>query len=192
MPIALCALFTLAHSTTATAQTPDEPLVQSEEPGTIVTRLLVPAPEHEVRALLEDPEAFARFTPDVEGLEVQARGRCKLLMFDSRGLFDTLHYSTLRCPSERGWRETLFESEDFTRYDADMQLESVPGGTNIIYRLSVGLDLPVPDIVISRNVKRSAKLTMQAVREIFLRAAPEPLPSPPNPVAEPSSPQPLH
>ncbi len=167
----------LVFSSTSLAQSPDEPLVQREEPGVIITELFVPASEQEVLALLNDPEAFSRFTPDVQGIRVQPRGRCKLLDFDSRGLFEPLQYSTLRCPSSKGWRETLLSSESFTRYDADLQLRPVTGGTNITYKLSVGIDLPVPDLVISKNVKRSARLTMQAVFDLFTRPS-EPAPVP--------------
>ena len=166
---AACALLMLVSAPRSWAQTPEEPLVQSEEPGTIVTRLHVPAPEHEVRAVLDDPRAFMQLTPDVYSLDVQPRGKCKLLRLDTRGLFEPLQYSTLRCPRVGGWHESLLESDSFTRYDADMQFEPVPGGTNIVYRLSVGIDLPVPDMVISKNVKRSARLTMQAVRDLFAR-----------------------
>ncbi len=168
----LCVLAGLSLSAGALAQTPNEPLVQTEEPGTIITRTLVPATEAEVRAILDDPYTFVGFTPDVQSMDVQARGRCKQLSFVSRGLFEPLHYSTQRCPSAGGWRETLLESDSFTRYDADIQLLPVAGGTHIIYRLSVGIDLPVPDLVISKNVKRSARLTMQAVRDLILRRAP--------------------
>lgn len=165
----MCASIACACAATAGAQTPDEPLVQREEPGTIITRLLVPASAEEVRAVLDDPVAFGGFTPDVLSMRVEPRGRCKLLSFDSRGFLEPMRYSTLRCPSAQGWSETLFQSEDFTRYDADMAFEDAPGGTLITYRLSVDLDFPVPDMVISRNVKKSAKLTMQAVRELLVR-----------------------
>ncbi len=165
-----CALLGLSCAASpAFGQTPDEPLIQTEEPGTIVTRLLVPATEAEVRAVLDDPYAFASFTPDVQELDVQTRGRCKLLRFRSRGFIDSFQYSTQRCPSATGWVETLLESDDFTRYDADIALEPVVGGTAITYKLSVGIDIPVPDVVISKNVKRSARLTMQALRDILLR-----------------------
>jgi hypothetical protein len=161
--------FAFWHLSVAQAQTPDEPLVQREEPGIIITSLLVPASAEEVRAVLDDPVTFSGFTPDVLSMRVEPRGRCKLLSFQSRGLLEPMRYSTLRCPSDLGWRETLFQSDDFTRYDADIALEDAPGGTLITYKLSVGLDLPVPDVVISRNVKRSAKLTMQAVRDLLAR-----------------------
>jgi carbon monoxide dehydrogenase subunit G len=169
MRAVMCALASLSLSLPAIAQTPDEPLVQTEEPGTIVTRLLVPAPVHEVQAILDDPYTFVAFTPDVQSMDVQTRGRCKLLRFQSRGLFESLHYSTQRCPSASGWRETLLESDSFTRYDADIALLPEGDGTQIVYRLSVGIDLPVPDVVISKNVKRSARLTMQALSDMLVR-----------------------
>ncbi len=167
----LCALAPIAFTSTAWAQTPDQPLVQTEEPGTIVTHLLIPASEEQVRAVLDDPHTFGSFTPDVQRMTVHPRGRCKLLRFDTRGLLEPLQYSTLRCPSGSGWSETLLESDSFTRYDADIQLLPVVGGTHVIYRLSVGIDLPVPDMLIDKNVKRSARLTMQAVRDLFTRSS---------------------
>lgn len=163
------ALILLASAPPAWAQSPDEPLVQVMESDTIVTKLHVPVPPDQVRAVLDDPRAFSRFTPDVYSLDVQPRGKCKLLRLDTRGLFEPLRYSTLRCPRAGGWHESLLESDSFTRYDADLQLVPVTGGTNIVYRLSVGIDLPVPNVVISKNVKKSARLTMQAVRELFTR-----------------------
>ena len=181
----LCALAAFVGAASAQAQTPDEPLVQSEETGTIITRMLVPASQEEVRAVLDDPVTFGGFTPDVQSMQVQARGRCQLLSFDTRGLVEPLRYSTLRCPSPMGWRETLLHSDSFTRYDADLQLEPAPGGTYVTYKLSVGIDLPVPDLVISRNVKRSARMTMQAVRDLLMK----PQSNAPN-AAEPSSGEP--
>ncbi len=167
----LASLLALTVAPPAWSQTPEDPLVQTEEHGTIITKLHVAAPEQEVQAVLNDPRAFSRFTPDVYSLDVQTRGKCKLLRLDTRGLFEPLHYSTLRCPRAGGWHESLLESDSFTRYDADLRLEPVAGGTNIIYRLSVGIDLPLPDVVISKNVKKSARLTMQAVRDLFTQRA---------------------
>jgi hypothetical protein len=189
--VLICALASLSLSLPSAAQTPEEPLVQSEEPGTIITRLLVPAPVGQVQAVLDDPHLFAAFTPDVQELVVQARGRCKLLTFRSRGFIEPFRYSTQRCPSASGWRETLLESDSFTRYDADIALEPSAEGTHIIYKLSVGLDIPVPDIVISKNVKRSARLTMQALRDMIIHADPLPA-APDSPAEEAPAPAPLH
>jgi len=172
--VSFCVLASLCLSAASLAQTPDEPLVQSEEPGVIVTRVLVTASEAEVRAVLDDPHAFAAFTPDVQHMDVQSRGQCKLLRFRSRGFIAPFTYSTQRCPSSTGWSEHLLESDSFTRYDADIQLAPVTGGTHITYKLSVGLDIPVPDIVISKNVKRSARLTMQALRDLLSRPSDSP------------------
>lgn len=163
-------------SSVAGAQTPDEPLVQSEEAGTVVTRLLVPAPEDEVRRLLEDPATLGRLAPDVLSQDIRARGACQELHTDTRGLIVPIHVATLRCPTARGWHESLLEGASFTRYDADVQISPAEGGTLVIYRMAVGLDLPVPQRMVSGNVKRSARLTMQALRDLFVRKPPPPEP----------------
>ena len=177
-PLAIAALLLLAGAP-VWGQTPDEPLLQSEEDGAVVTRLLVPAPESEVRRVLSDPRAFGRLTPDVFALDVRPSGPCQELRADTRGLLEPLHFSTLRCPAGTGWRESLVASDSFTRYDAEMQLKPVEGGTRVTYRLAVGIDLPVPQLVVSRNVKRSARLTMQALRDLFARRPAAPAPAPP-------------
>jgi hypothetical protein len=161
----------------ALAQTPDEPLVQSEEAGAVVTRLLVPAPEEAVRRLLDDPATFGRLAPDVLAQDIRAHGACQELHTDTRGLLVPLHVATLRCPISGGWRETLLEGASFTRYDAEVKLAPIEGGTQVTYRVAVGLDLPVPARLVSGNVKRSARLTMQALRELFIRKPP-PAPAP--------------
>jgi len=157
----------------AAAQTPDEPLVQTEEAGILVTRLLVPAPAAEVRRFLDDPRAFNGLTPDVLSLDIRPSGACQELRSDTRGMLEPLHLATLRCPASGGWRETLIESESFTKYDAQMEIHPVAGGTQVVYRLAVGIDLPLPRLVISSNVRRSARLTMQALRDLFVRRAPQ-------------------
>ncbi len=189
--VSLCVLAGLSLSAVSMAQTPDEPLVQTEEPGVIVTRLLVSASEDEVRAVLDDPHAFAAFTPDVQHMDVVSRGQCKLLRFRSRGFIEPFTYSTQRCPSSSGWSERLLESDDFTRYDADILLTPVSGGTHITYKLAVGIDIPVPDIVISKNVKRSARLTMQALRDLLSRPSDSPAAADTSPAPETES-SPLH
>jgi len=171
----------LALASPVRAQTPDEPLVQSEEAGTVVTRLLVPAPEEEVRRMLADPAVLGRLAPDVLSQDIRAHGTCQELHTDTRGLVVPLRVATLRCPILGGWRETLLEGASFTRYDAEVKLAPIEGGTQVTYRVAVGLDLPVPARLVSSNVKRSARLTMQALRDLFVRKPPpdaEPEPTP--------------
>ncbi len=161
----LCAL----QATASWAQTPQDPLIQVEDDGAVVTTVLIEAPQEEVRQLLNDPASFSSLTPDVLSLSTVPRGDCQELRARTRGFLRPLNYRTVRCPRLNGWHESLLTSDDFTRYDAELQLEPVAGGTHVIYRLAIAIDLPVPKKLISENVKRSARITLGALRARFSR-----------------------
>ena len=128
---------------------------------------MISAPLEEVRAFLLDPEEAASLTPDVESVEVLTSDTCDLVRTTKKGLLSSVEYVVKRCYADDGVQETLVESEDFTAYEASYTLTAVDGGTKVVYDVTVGVDMPVPDWAIRMGVERSTAATMEALAAHF-------------------------
>jgi hypothetical protein len=146
----------LGLSTPAFADEAD-PQVTVEADGTVLCRMTVPASEAQIRSLLEDPESAAMLSPDVIDIDVTANGNCHNLETRSRGFLRPLVLNSKRCPTADGWREVLVSSGDFTQFEGEWHLQSVEGGTEIVYTLQTGTNLPVPDSVVRQGAAKSLK-----------------------------------
>lgn len=142
--------------------------------GTVVATVLLPAEEEAVRRILDDPVRSAHLTPDLLSVDVApTRPPCSHLDGRTRGLTRPLAYRVVRCPTAHGWRESLVSSEDFRRYEVEWQIVPVSEGVRVEYRVAIDVNLPVPGRLVSENVKRSARLTLQALFHAIAPGAPE-------------------
>lgn len=125
------------------------------------------APIDEVRAFLVDPALAASLTPDTESVEVLEDGVCDRVKTTNKGLVTDVVYIVERCYPDEGVVETLIESEDFETYEARYTLSEVEGGTLVVYTVTVGIDMPVPDWTVRLGVERSTAATLEALGAHF-------------------------
>lgn len=135
----------------------DEPSVVVQDDGTVLCHVTVEATEAEVRAFLADPVRAAQLSPDVIDVAAASDGSCHSMTTKSKGLFRPLVLRSRRCPTDQGWREVLVEAGDFTKFDGQWEISTVDSGTQVVYRLTTGTTLPVPDKVVHQGVARSLK-----------------------------------
>lgn len=141
---------------------PPEPAITVQADGTYVCRVTVAASAEEVEALLADPVAAARLSPDVLSIQANPAGPCQTLTTTSRGMLSALKFTSKRCPTADGWHEELVASEDFSEFDGTWTVSAVdPSTTEVMYELTTKPNLPVPDAVLRQGVQRSLKTMLR-------------------------------
>ncbi len=141
-------------STAALAQ---QPAVNVDDEGVVAVRMTIDATESNIRDVLDDVEGeLASLTPDVLSVETTKKGRCQEVTRSTRGLLRPFRFRALRCPTARGWHESLIESRDFSAYSSDWSLVETELGTEVV--LTVHTELyALPKPLVTRSVVQSAK-----------------------------------
>jgi hypothetical protein len=81
-----------------------------------------------------------------------------------KGAWDPLFYTAKRCPTARGYKYTLLQSDSITDYEAEWRLDPLPGGgTRVTYTVRTDVDLPVPNALIQKGVVDSATSTIKSL-----------------------------
>lgn len=160
--VALIAALGIGLASSAQASDPE---VNVQQSGAVRAEVTLPAAEEQIRSILGDPEEAADLSPDVISVVATPSGECFELKTRSRGLFRPLVFESRRCPTSEGWHEVLVSSDDFTAFDGEWTLNSVEGGTQVIYVLSTETNLPVPDAVVRQNVSRSLQKLLDNLAE---------------------------
>ena len=137
-----------------------EPTIATSSDGTVVGRVLVDAPEAEVRELLSNPQAVRSMQPEVRAVQSTPSGSCQVVDVKTDGPLNTLDYKALRCPTTKGWRETLLQSDDFNALETEWRLTPTPNGTQVEYRVRTELDMAVPDALVQRGVQKTVGRTL--------------------------------
>ncbi len=127
------------------------------EDGSVTGVVEVGAAPDAVMAVLSDVgRAFER-NPDTRLVRAEPRGRCTLVEVETPGLTSRLRYTALRCPTERGFSVRLLDSDAYRRNDVTWIVEPTDGGTRVVVRVLVDVDLPVPDALIESRLVSSVK-----------------------------------
>lgn len=141
-----------------------EPTGTMDDAGVASIQVVLPESEAEVRAALADPEWAAALPPEVLSVETLGAGRCVTLGVTVKGAWDPLHYTAERCPTAKGFKYRLLQSESITSYEAEWSLTPhTGGGTEVTYRVRTEVDLPVPRAMIRKGVLASARHTVVAL-----------------------------
>ena len=99
----------------------------------------------------------------MESVEVLDDDTCDRVRTTNAGLVSSVSYVVERCYPESGVVEKLVESEDFDLYEASYVLSEVEGGTRVVYTVTVGIDVPVPDWTVRIGLDRSTEATLEAL-----------------------------
>ncbi len=136
------------------------PDISYSEDGAVVAALTLPYPESQVRQILADPIGSANLNPDVISVQVESRSRCDNLFTRTRGLLHSLTFRSRRCPTAKGWSESLVQSEDFLSMESEWAISETPQGTRIVLKVVTVLTFPVPEVLLKRGVLHSVKSMM--------------------------------
>jgi hypothetical protein len=130
--------------------------------STVTTEVLIQADAASIRAALADPLTACRLSGDVLSATVLAKeGDCSILRVTTRGLSAPLTYTTRRCPTADGFRETLVTTEDFDNQTSSWKLTPVSGGTVVTLAVRSEPRLPLPQRMINAAVGSSAVQTLR-------------------------------
>ena len=142
------------------APEPSEPITVGE--STVTTQVLIQADPAAIRAALADPLTACRLSGDVLSATVlEKEGDCAVLRITTRGLSAPLTYTTRRCPTTDGFRETLVTTNDFDSQASSWKLTPVTGGTVVTLAVRSEPRLPLPQRMINAAVGSSAVQTLR-------------------------------
>lgn len=149
--------FFLGGQAMAAEPTLSTPTVEAD--GTVRIEMMVSSTPAEVRAILEDPVRACKLSPDVATATRGATsGPCTELNVSARAPGSTLDYRSSRCRTATGWRESLVESDAFTRMDSEWTVESTEAGTKVVLRVRTAVT-GLPDFLVRSSVTRSVSAT---------------------------------
>lgn len=138
----------------------EKPAYTVQSDGWIVGRMVIDAPASDVRQAIpvvaNDAEAYTnvlavRETPD---------GDCRRIDRTTRGLLQPLTMRTRWCPTPKGWREYLVQSDDYTAYDVEWTVEARGAQSEVAVRVRSDVNLMVPSSLVRSG-------TLQALDEGF-------------------------
>ncbi|MCB9663031.1 MAG: hypothetical protein H6732_02885 [Alphaproteobacteria bacterium] len=144
----------------AAAHAEEEPQVEIAADGSVVGRILLDATPAQVSGVipsLNDPANSSsvldvRLVPD---------GECTGIFRTTRGLWSPLTMRTRLCPTAKGWREYLVESEDYDAYDVEWTVSPADAGrTEVRMVVRSEVNLAVPSAIVRGK-------TVVGVRESF-------------------------
>lgn len=135
--------------------------------GSIVGRMVLDLPESVVRAAipkLNEPG----WSSDVLSAELTPDGPCTGISRSTKGLWSPLKMKTRFCPTPRGWREYLVESDDYHAYEVEWTV--VPAGARTEVRLTVKSDvnLAVPKFMVQSRSVSAVEETFKALLDTIL------------------------
>lgn len=122
--------------------------------GEIVASLRLSAKPAAVREVLASAERSHGLAPTTVSAKATADGPCERVKLKTRGLFTPFELETRRCPTARGFRETLVASADFAEYWNEWILEDVDGGTRVVFRTRTVPKVAVPEALIQTEARR--------------------------------------
>lgn len=162
--LAAFAFFTPAAAETAHAP----PQVHAADDGSVVGRVIVDASPAEVLAVLAQATVVAAWAPAVTDVRTTPRGRCETMELSMRGWIVPMRVQATRCPTAEGYTQQLVDSNVFTTWSAEWTVRATPHGTEVAYRLTSELALPVSRGFVQRKTADSMKSELaslvQAVR----------------------------
>ena len=126
--------------------------------GTVVGHVWVPNPAEDVRKLLDDTEGTL-LTVEQDTIDIISDGAspCEHVHRTTKGVWHPLIFESQRCESDSGWSETLTKSEHMKDFSSSWTLADHAEGTLVTYTIVTELNLPVPQALVRRNLRKSAK-----------------------------------
>lgn len=138
-----------------------EPFVSEaaiQNDGSVVGHVVVPHAADEVRQLLRDTEgSLLTIEQDTIAIVSDGGSPCEHIHRTTKGVWHPLVFESTRCASEAGWSEKLLKSEHMSAFSSSWTVASHEHGTRVTYTIVTELNLPVPQALVRRNLRKSAK-----------------------------------
>lgn len=149
----LVAAVVLATSATATA---DSPKVSTRvtPKGEVVASVTLAATPAAVREVLGSAERSHGLAPSTVSAKATPDGTCERVKLKTRGLFSPFEIETRRCPTTKGWRETLIASDHFVEYWNEWIVEDDGDGSRVVFRTRTVPNVAVPEAIIHSETRR--------------------------------------
>jgi len=151
-------LLTLVFGLHALAADPFASEATIQEDGTVVGHVVVPNPAADVRKLLDDTEGtLLTIEQDTIGIVSDGASPCEHVHRTTKGVWHPLIFESQRCESEAGWSEKLTKSEHMKNFSSSWTVADHAEGTLVTYTIVTELNLPVPQALVRRNLRKSAQ-----------------------------------
>jgi len=134
----------------------------ADDADDIVTQdMVLGADSATVRALLADTSQVLGLNADVLSYTIQADAPCQLVNVTARGLTSPIHYTVRRCPTDKGFRESLVSSSDgVEEMTVEWRMDPDSHGTRV--HLSVLARVArVPQFLVNQHTRRSVALMLR-------------------------------
>jgi hypothetical protein len=142
----------------AFAQQPAPAEAHIQEDGSVVGHVVVANPTGDVRKLLGDTEGtLLTIEQDTLDIVSDSATPCEHVHRTTKGVWHPLIFESQRCESAAGWSEKLTKSEHMKTFASSWTVAEHPEGTLVTYTIVTELNLPVPQALVRRNLRKSAQ-----------------------------------
>jgi ribosome-associated toxin RatA of RatAB toxin-antitoxin module len=123
--------------------------------GEVIAEVKVTARLQAVRDVLDSAERSHKLAPTTVSTHATRDGACERVKLQVRGLISPFQIETRRCPTAKGYLETLVSSPDFVEYRNEWELKDLGAeGTLVTFKTRTKPNVQVPESLIQMETKR--------------------------------------
>jgi hypothetical protein len=123
--------------------------------GEVIAQVKVAAKHQAVREMLASAERSHNLAPTTVSSRATPDGACEKVKLQVRGLLSPFQLETRRCPTTKGYLETLISSTDFVEYRNEWELKDLGAeGTLVVFKTRTVPNVQVPESLILMETKR--------------------------------------
>jgi hypothetical protein len=123
--------------------------------GEVIATVKVAASSKAVRDILTSAERSHKLAPTTVSSHATRDGDCEKVKLAVRGLIAPFQLETRRCPTAKGFLETLIQSSDFVEYRNEWEFKDLGAdGTLVTFKTRTLPNVQVPESLILMETKR--------------------------------------
>lgn len=126
-------------------------------------RLALPASVEQVRAKLGTVASASRLSPQIRSVELRDSGSCDVFDVWMRTGFTPIGATVQWCATASGFEQTLVHSSMLSRWHATLDVLPHPAGSELVYRVDVGLAVPAPRAMVLRRSADALRAELAAI-----------------------------
>lgn len=136
--------------------------------GEVVAQVKLSASSKVVREVLASAERWHKLAPTTVSAKATRDGSCEKVKLSVRGLVEPFQLETRRCPTAKGWLETLVNSSDFSEYRNEWELEDLGAeGSRVTFKTRTIPKVVVPESLLQMETKRILNRVMKNLQSEF-------------------------
>ena len=144
-----------------------DPEFSWEDDGTLRALVHFDAPISDVEKLLSDPVRSLGLSTNVKAVTATPKGECQQVFVTTTGIASAYNYTSIRCPTARGFKDELVSSEDYAIQESEWVLDAVEGGTRGVLRTRTKLTARVPKRFVKHSLKKSIERMLGAMQKVL-------------------------